>query len=55
MTYSCVQDNIRESSKSCDQRKINKKLKVTKILIDNAVCKYLDTNIHIEDNLKDKT
>ena len=55
MTYSCVQENIRESSKRYDQRKINKKLKVTKILIDNAVCKYLDTNIHIEDNLKDKT
>ena len=31
------------------------KLKVTIRFIDNAACKYRDTKIYIEENLKEKT
>ena len=34
---------------------MNKKLKVTIKVIGNVDCKYLDTKIYIEENLKEKT
>ena len=34
---------------------MNKKLKLTMKFIDNVDCKYPDTNIYIEENLKGKT
>ena len=48
MKYSCAPENIRESSKSYGQRKMNKKLKVTMKYIENVNCKYPDTKIYIE-------
>ena len=34
---------------------MSKKLKVTITFIDNVAWKYLDTEIYIEENLKEKT
>ena len=34
---------------------MNKKLNVTLKVLDNVACKYLDTKIYIEENLKEKT
>ena len=34
---------------------MNKKLKVITKIIDNVACKYLDTKIYFEQNLKEKT
>ena len=55
MKYSCAQEKAGESSKSYDQTKMNKKLKVTLQVLDNVASKYPDTKIYIEDNLKEKT
>ena len=34
---------------------MSKKLKITLKVLDSVACKYLDTKIYIEENLKEKT
>ena len=34
---------------------MNKKLRVTLKVLDSVACKYPDTKIYIEENLKEKT
>ena len=43
-----------ESSKIYDQRKMNKKLKVTLKVLDNVASTYGDTKNYIEENMKEK-
>ena len=54
--WNILQENIRESRKSYDQRskKKDKKLKVTIKVVNNGDCKYPDTKIYIGENLKEK-
>ena len=54
MKHSCTQETIRESSKLRSE-KMNKKLNVTIKVLKNVDCKYSDTEIYIEENLKEKT
>ena len=54
MKHSCTQKAIRESSK-LQSEKMNKKLNVTIKVLKNVDCKYSDTKIYIEENLKEKT
>ena len=53
MKYSCKQENVRESSEIYDQRKWTGA--VTLKVIDNVLCKYVDTKNSIEENLREKT
>ena len=54
MKHSCTQETIRESSKLRSE-KMNKKLNVTIKVLKNVDCKYSDTKIYFEENLKEKT
>ena len=54
MKHSCTQETIRESSKLRSEE-MNKKLNVTIKVLKNVDCKYSDTKIYIEENLKEKT
>ena len=54
MKHSCTQETIRESSKLRSE-KMNKKLNVTIKVLKNVDYKYSDTEIYIEENLKEKT
>ena len=50
-----TQKKILEKVVKLWSKKMSKKLKVTITFIDNVACKYLDTEICIEENLKEKT
>ena len=54
MKHSCTQETIRESSKLRSEE-MNKKLNVTIKVLKNVDCKYSDTKIYFEENLKEKT
>ena len=54
MKHSSTQETIRESSKLRSE-KMNKKLNVTIKVLKNVDCKYSDTKIYFEENLKEKT